>query len=125
MTTRMKRWRVLINGTNFRMPFELPKSRRKGFYRVSPADESDVPQVRRMGFYTEVFVLARSPREAESRAVEVLRRDKGLREAVRNAQDDPPRLFADEIQELTSFRGCHRPRTGLAFYTERGRKRAK
>jgi hypothetical protein len=122
----MKRWRVLINGTNFQMPFGLPtKSRCKGFYRVSSAEKSDIPKVRRMGFYTEVFVLGRSPREAELRAVEVLRCDKGLRAAVHNLKDDPPRLFADEIQELKSFRGCRRPRSGLSFYAERGRKRIK
>jgi len=119
----MKRWRVLINGTNFRMPFELPKSRRKGWYRVVAPDQHT--KVRRVGFYTMVFVTARSPLEAELRAVDVIRRDKDLRAGVRNAKNDPPKLFADEILELRSFRGCHRPRAGLTFYAERGRKREK
>jgi len=122
----MKRWRVLINGTNFRMPFELPKSRRKGFSRVISCDKRrGTPKVKRMGFYTFVFVTACSPQQAELRAVRVLRRDKGLRAAILNADHDPPRLFADEIHELASFIGCRRPRTGLAFYAERGAKRKK
>ena len=81
--------------------------------------------VRRVGFYTMVFVTARSAQQAERRAVEVLRRDKSLRAAARNADDDPPKLFADEFVELTSFRGCQRPRSGLLLYAERGPKRKK
>jgi hypothetical protein len=119
----MKRWQVLINGTNFQMPFELPKSRRKSWYHVIAPDEKT--KVRRIGFYTEVFVMARSRREAELRAVDVLRRDKDLRAEVRNPKDDPPMLFADKITEIASFLGCRRPRSGLAFYVERGRKRKK
>jgi hypothetical protein len=108
------------------MPYQPPKSRRKGIYRLLPLGKhDDTPKVRRMGFYTMIFVMARSPQQAELRAVDVLRRDKGLRVSVRNAADDPPRLFADEIHEIASFRGCRRPRIGLGFYLERGPKRKK
>jgi len=119
----MKRWAILINGTNFQMPFEFPKGLRKGWYHVTAPGQNT--KVRRLGFYTEVFVVARSPQEAELRAVDVLRRDKDLRAAVRNSDGDPPRLFADRITQIASFRGCRRPRSGLAFYAERGRKRKK
>lgn len=116
----MKRWKVFINGTNFRMPFTLAEASRKGSRKM------DVEaKVRRMGFCTTVFVTARSPREAEFRAVKVISSDKGLRASVRNEVNDPPRLFADEIAEIESFRGCRLPRTGLVFYAERGRKRVK
>lgn len=119
----MKRWRVLVNGTNFQLPFEESKPRGKGRNRVAASERR--PKVRRMGFYTTVFVTARSPKDAELRGVNVIRRDKALRASVRNAKDDPPRIFIDEIVELQSFRGCRRPRVGLAFYAERGRKREK
>jgi hypothetical protein len=122
----MKRWSILINGTNFRIPFQLPRSRRKHFYHAVFGDESRPDQkIRRMGFYTWVFVTARSPAEAELKAVDVLRADKSLRSAVRNTKNDPPRLFADEIRQIRSFRGCHRPRMGLLFYAEHGPKRRK
>jgi hypothetical protein len=104
----MKKWRVLINGTNFRM--EVPKG-------------GSEPRVRRMGFFTTVFVRANTPQDAELRAVEVLRRDKGLCARARNPKEDPPVLFADEIQEIQSFRGVRLPRTGLALYGERGPRR--
>ncbi len=98
-----------MNGTNFRMELE---------------DDSGC-RVRRMGFVTNVFLAARTPREAELRAVAVLRRDKSLRAGVRNEPSDPPLLFADEIEEISSFKGCRRPRQGLAFYPERGPRRKK
>ena len=106
----MKRYRVLINGTNFQMPFELPER---------------ILKLRRMGFHTMVFVTAPSPQKAEFRAVAVLQRDKNLCAAIRNAKDDPPKLFVEEIHEIESFRGCRRPRSGLAFYVERGPKRTR
>ena len=105
----MKKWRILMKGTNFRMEFE----------------EGTRSRVRRMGSVTNVFLTARTPREAELRAVAVVRRDKSLRNAVRNEVGDPPLLFADEIDEIASFKGCRRPRQGLAFYPERGPKRKK
>jgi hypothetical protein len=106
----MKKWRVLINGTNFRMVF---------------LNKESEPRLRRMGFITVVFVTARTSQDAELRAVAVLRRDKELRRGFRNEKNDPPVLFCDEIQEITSFHGCHRPRTGFAFYAERGPRRRK
>jgi hypothetical protein len=103
----VKKWRILMNGTNFRMELEDESGRR----------------VRRMGFVTNVFLTARTPREAELRAVAVLRRDKYLRSAMRNDPGDPPLLFADKIEGIASFKGCRQPRQGLAFYPERGPRR--
>ena len=119
----MRRWRVLVNGTNFQLPFEESEPPGKGSKGVAASKRR--PKVRRMGFYTTVFVTARSPKDAELRAVNVIRHDKVLRASVRNAKDDPPKIFIDEIVELQSSRGCRRYRVGLAFYAERGRKREK
>jgi hypothetical protein len=103
MKAGLKRWRVMMNGTNF----------------LISIDE----QVRKVGFYTMVFVVARNAREAELKAVDCLRHDRKLRRAVRNTAADPPVLRAEEIEEIPSFRGCRRPRTGLGFYFEAQPKR--
>jgi len=104
----MKKWRVVVNGTNFKLEMQ---------------EDDSKSRVRRMGFFTTVFVAARTPEEAESRAVAMLRHDRSLRIGARNAKDDPPALFVEEIREIASFHGCRRPRAGLALYAERGQKR--
>jgi hypothetical protein len=78
------------------------------------------PNARRTGFYTTVHIRARNANEAELRAVDVLRRDKKLQASVRNPRSDPPRMFVEDIVELSSFEGRLVPRTGFAFYSERG-----
>jgi hypothetical protein len=100
-----RHFRVRINGRNFQLLWEA---------------KGGGARTKRSGFYTTVHVKARNPEEAEVRAVNVLRRDKSLRASVRNSSSDPPRMFVDTIQELRSFRGCRVPRTGFAFYSERG-----
>lgn len=52
--------------------------------------------------------------------MKLLRADKALRKSVRNPASDPPRMFLEKLAELPSFRGCRLPRTGSAFYSERG-----
>ena len=106
----MKKWRVLINGTNFKMEMQ---------------EDGRATRVRRMGFFTNVFVVARTSRDAELQAVAALQQDQSLRKGLRNTKDDPPVLFAGEIQEIRSFRGCRRPRMGLVLYGERGPRRKK
>jgi hypothetical protein len=109
-TLRANPWRyfrVAINGRNFQLLWEA----RGGGTRV-----------KRTGFYTTVHVRARYVLEAEGRAMNVLHRDESLRKSVRNPRADPPRMFVDRIEELRSFRGCRIPRTGFAFYGERGHR---
>jgi len=106
----MKRWGVLVNGTNFRMNVE---------------GDSGAERVRRVGFYTAVYLTAPTERAAERKAMGLLRRDPALRASVRNAPDDPPVMFTEKIRELSSFKGCKRPRTGFVFYAERGPRRKK
>jgi hypothetical protein len=109
--TRRKRknpWRyfgALINGRNFQLAWQTDQGR---------------SFVRRTGFHTTVHVRARSASEAELRAMEALRRDKSLRASVRNTRTDPPTMFLKSLTELRSFRGRRVPRTGFAFYPERG-----
>jgi len=73
----------------------------------------------RFGFYTNVFVEAFTPVDAESRAIELIRGDVCLMEMRANAEDDPLSLSADEIREVQSFDGAQLPRTGLSLYPEK------
>jgi capsule polysaccharide export protein KpsE/RkpR len=73
---------------------------------------------KRYGFFTTVFLEAFTPADAESRALELVREDAHVRDITLNAEDDPLRFSADEIQEVESFNDARLPRTGLALYSE-------
>jgi hypothetical protein len=92
---------VVVNGRNFQLAWA--------------EGENETPGIKRTGFYTTVH----GQREAESRAMKVLRADKALRKGVRNTSD-PPVMFLEKLEELSSFKGCRLPRTGFAFYREWG-----
>lgn len=79
----MKKFRVLVRGENFLLASE--------------------GAVKRFGFYTTRFVEALDKDEAERRAVESLRQEDRLRGGVLNDPSDPPMLFAEEIDEISSF----------------------
>ena len=100
----IRKWRVRVSGTNFQWIIKEKSARSR---------------LQRMGFVTMVFVTAPTSTEAELGAVQVLREDRSLRRGLRNAKDDPPSLIVDEIEEISSFRGCRRPRMGLVLYAER------
>ena len=70
----------------------------------------------RLGFFTNVFVEAFTPADAESRAIELIREDVQLQKMLLNAEDDPLSLSADEVREVETFDGARLPRTGLSFY---------
>ena len=108
-SSRKSSWRyfrVVVNGRNFQLTWAEAENER--------------PTIKRTGFYTTVHVRARSQREAESRAMKLLRADQALRKSVRNPASDPPLMFLEELEELSSFKGRRLPRTGFAFYSERG-----
>lgn len=105
---RKSSWRyfgVHVHGRNFQLAWQ---------------DERGRDQTRRVGFYTTVHVKARNAQQAELRAVKILKGDKALLASVRNLRSDPPRMLVDDIVELESFEGLRVPRTGFAFYDERG-----
>ena len=107
-TNPWRYFRVRVNGRNFQLAWQ---------------DERERAYIRRVGFYTTVHIRARNLQEAELRAVNVLKRDKSLLTSVRNSRSDPPRMFVDEIVEVSSFKGLRIPRTGFAFYGERRAQR--
>ena len=73
----------------------------------------------RFGFYTNVFVEAFTPADAESRAIDVLRGDTHLCDMTLNAEDEPLRFSTNKTQEIESFEGVRLPRTGLSLYEEK------
>jgi len=54
------------------------------------------------GFYANVVVEAFDKVAAENAAVQVLRQMQKLRTIILNAEDDPPRMFVEEVDELES-----------------------
>jgi len=91
-------------------------------YRVIIRGQNVLTEVdgvrQRLGFYTNVFVEALSPADAQARAIELLRKDSALRDSASNAADNPVRLTADRVEQIESFDGVRLPRSGLVFYQE-------
>ena len=92
----MTSFRVELNGVNFWIDFE-----------GTPC---------RMGFYTERYVVAGDLREAELAAVQLLRGDPKLQQAL-NEKDDPPMIYAEGIIEVEPG-DIPDVAPGLAFYAE-------
>jgi len=95
----MKKFKVFVNGKNCLISVE----------NGSPIKH---------GFYTTVFVEAANAEQAESAAVNLLKNDSQLRDALENENTDPPRVFIESIEEIHSFEGCKLPRVGLAWFVE-------
>ena len=95
---RMSKYRVLINGQNLLLNLD-----------GSP---------RKLGFYTTRFVDARNPEEAEDVAVELIREDAALKGNVLNGRDDPPMLYADEVEEIGVSDDDDSLGTGFSWYAE-------
>ena len=97
-----------------------PTARPVQKYRVMIRGENlltEVGGVRQwLGFYTHVFVEVFTPADAESRAIELLRDDEGLRGIQLNPEDDPPSLSVEESDELESFDGYDAPRSAFILY---------
>lgn len=71
--------------------------------------------VERYGFYTTRFVEALDEDQAEQTAVELVRKEDQLREAVWNDQPDPSMIFVEEIVEISTFESQG---SGFSFYEE-------
>jgi hypothetical protein len=94
----MSKYRVLIKGENFLL-------------------NSD-GQLQKLGFYVTRVVDARNPDEAELAAVNLLREDSQLKGNVLNEGDDPPMLYAEEIEEVEPSDGEENVSTGFSWFTE-------
>jgi hypothetical protein len=69
-----------------------------------------------LGFYTTRTVEASTEAEAESLALDLIRRDKKLVQMMRNEADDPPTFLIEEIVEIVEESEVRN--TGFAFYLE-------
>ena len=72
--------------------------------------------IQKLGFYVTRFVEAENQEEAELLAVQQIREDEKLTRNVRNIETDPPMIYLESIDELTSFEGVELPGTGYTFY---------
>jgi hypothetical protein len=67
-----------------------------------------------MGFYVSRVVDAQNPNEAELAAVDLVREDSRLKGNVLNERDDPPMLYAEEIEEIEESDTEKNVNTGFA-----------
>lgn len=73
-------------------------------------------QPKLVGFYTTRFVEAETPEKAEDLAVQLIRGDAKLHEAVVNDKSDPPMIYAEEVVLLETFEGNMTPGAGYTFF---------
>ena len=92
----MKKYKVFVRGENFLLNFDGVNQK--------------------FGFYTTRFVEAEDEEAAEYAVMDLLRGDPQLVRSVSNEDSDPPMMFAEEIEELESFKGFTVPGAGFTFY---------
>ena len=71
-----------------------------------------------MGFYATRFVEAESPEQAEYLSFKLIKNDSNLKETVLNDQADPPMIYLENLNELSSFGDNAVPGSGYSFYLE-------
>lgn len=96
----MKQYKVLVRGENFLINLDGVNQK--------------------VGFYTTRFVEAESEKEAEYAVMDMLRSDPELIQVVLNEESALPVMFAEEIEELESFKGLPVAGAGFSFYPEEG-----
>jgi hypothetical protein len=96
----LKKWVVKVRGEGFLLAFD--------------------DGVKRAGFFTTRFVEAPTAKDAELRAIDLIRDDPELVPAVRNAPDDSPMLYADSIREVPDFGDVEPPGRGYTLYRVSG-----
>ena len=94
----MKKYKVFVRGENFLINLDGVNQK--------------------VGFYTTRFVEAEDEKAAEYAVMDMLRGDLKLVKGVLNERSDPPMMYAEEIEELKSFKGFPVPGTGFTFYSE-------
>jgi hypothetical protein len=97
----MPRYRVIVHGRNFRLDLE--------------------GKWVKMGFYTPRFANAADPLLAEHTALEDFRQSTKYRDLIDgtlNADDDPPMLCGEDIEEVEPGTGAGQRPAGLALYRE-------
>ena len=88
----MKKYKIMLEGKNFLL--------------------SSDGQTMKHGFFTTRWVEARDPEEAELKAIDLIKNDRGLMNNLLNDQSNPPMIYLREIYELESFDGVSPPGGG-------------
>ena len=70
----------------------------------------------KLGFFTTRYVEARDAREAETKAMEMLRVE--LADFVQNDVADSPVMFLEDIAEVDSFLDCPTPDPGFSWFPD-------
>jgi hypothetical protein len=71
----------------------------------------------RMGFYALRYVEASTPQDAAQAAVKLIRKHESLANVL-NERSDPPKVFAEDIIELSEEPQSDEMEPGLSFYSE-------
>ena len=72
------------------------------------------------GFYTTRYIEANNPEDAELSAVQAIRDDSDFTSTVKNEESDPPMIYIESLDELSTFEGVELPSTGYTFYPDDG-----
>lgn len=94
----MKKYKVMINGQNFHIEVD--------------------GKIQKLGFYTTKWVEAQNPKDAELKAVDLVRQDDFFKVSVRNPHDNTPMIYLKELSEVENFDGVNLPGAGYAFYPD-------
>ena len=70
----------------------------------------------KVGFFTTRYVEAQDPREAEAKAMDMLKAE--LSDLVENDMTDSPVMFLEDITELDSFFDSPTPGTGFSWFPD-------
>jgi hypothetical protein len=74
---------------------------------------------KRFGFSTTRDIEAHSPEEAEQLAIQSVRQDEELNQALLNDPSDPPRIAVTQNVRVESFESHRRPDSEYIFYVDR------
>ena len=97
----MPKFAVLIHGVNFLIR------------------EADASAAKLMGFYVSAYLETATAQDAETGALNLVRTSPKLRPTVANSPDNPPRMFVEEVAELSDLpEDAARPLSGFAFYDD-------
>jgi hypothetical protein len=97
----MKKYSVLVNGTNFKL-------KEKG-------------ELKRHGFFSTRYVMANTVKEAEAKAIELVKGE--VSKYFVKDLNEPAFIFVDEVSKLESFEGVSVPGKGFSLYPEKRRSK--
>lgn len=95
----MKRFRALVLGEHFKLDWD--------------------GAVRYMGFYVMRYIAEENEEDAIKSAIAAVKSEDKLEGLILNAQDDPPRLMVDELEEV-SEEEIPEALPGYVFFREEG-----